>query len=73
MLDPEILRNSDLVLWLRLKRDDWVYGIGFCRGWRIVWLVTFMRYDLGYFDDETCRLEPIENPFTPKVLPLSSE
>jgi hypothetical protein len=22
-----------------------------------------MQYDLGYFDDETCRLEPIENPF----------
>jgi putative transposase len=39
-----------------------------------VWLVTFMRYDLGYFDDETCRLEPIDNPFRPKkVLPVSSE
>ena len=38
-----------------------------------VWLVTFMRYDLGYFDDETCRLEPIENPFSPNVLPMSSE
>jgi len=38
-----------------------------------VWLVTFMHYDLGYFDDETCRLEPIENPFAPKVLPMSSE
>jgi putative transposase len=38
-----------------------------------IWLVTFMRYDLGYFDDETCRLEPIENPFTPKVLPMCSE
>jgi hypothetical protein len=23
--------------------------------------------DLGYFDDETCRLEPINNPFGPKV------
>ena len=34
-----------------------------------VWLVTFMRYDLGIFDDETCRLEPIENPFGPTVLP----
>jgi len=21
-----------------------------------IWLVTFMHYDLGYFDDETCRL-----------------
>jgi len=38
-----------------------------------VWLVTFMRYDLGYFDDETCRLEPIDNPFDPKVLPMRSE
>jgi hypothetical protein len=36
-----------------------------------IWLVTFMHYDLGYFDDETCRLEPIANPFGPKVLPMS--
>ena len=38
-----------------------------------IWLVTFMRYDLGYLDNETCRLEPIDNPFGPKVLPMSSE
>ena len=38
-----------------------------------IWLVSFMQYDLGYFDDETCRLEPIENPFGPKVLPMSPE
>jgi putative transposase len=38
-----------------------------------IWLVTFMHYDLGYFDDETCRLEPIENPFGPSVLPMSPE
>ena len=38
-----------------------------------IWLVSFMEYDLGYFDDETCRLEPIENPFGPKVLPMPSE
>lgn len=38
-----------------------------------VWLVSFMQYDLGYFDDETCRLEPINNPFSPKVLPMSPE
>src|SRR5687767_1348814 len=31
-----------------------------------IWLITIMQYDLGYFDDdETCRLEPIENPFVP--------
>jgi putative transposase len=38
-----------------------------------LWLVTFMDYDLGYFDDETCRLEPIQNPFRPTVSPMSSE
>ena len=38
-----------------------------------IWLVTFMDYDLGYFDDETCRLEPIDNPFGPKLLPMSPE
>jgi putative transposase len=38
-----------------------------------IWLVSLMDYDLGYFDDETCRLEPIENPFSPKVLPMSPE
>jgi putative transposase len=37
------------------------------------WLVTFMHYDLGYVDDETCRLEPIDHPFGPKVLPMSPE
>ena len=36
-----------------------------------IWLVSFMDYDLGYFDDETCRLEPLDNPFGPKVLPMS--
>src|SRR5262245_11186364 len=38
-----------------------------------VWLVTFMQYDLGYFDDEACRVEPINNPFGAKVLPMCSE
>jgi putative transposase len=38
-----------------------------------IWLVTFMHYDLGYFDDETCRLEPIANPFRAQVLPMSPE
>ncbi len=38
-----------------------------------LWLASFMHYDLGYFDDETCRLEPITNPFGAKVLPMSPE
>lgn len=35
------------------------------------WLVTFMDYDLGYFDIDSCRFEPLLNPFGPKVLPMS--
>ena len=37
-----------------------------------VWLVTFMHYDLGYFDDEAGRVEPIADPFGSKVLPMCS-
>jgi len=25
----------------------------------------------GYFDEQTCKLEPLPNPFGPKVLPMS--
>ena len=38
-----------------------------------IWLVTYIQHDLGYFDDEVRELEPIENPFGPKVLPMCSE
>jgi putative transposase len=36
-----------------------------------IWLVSFMDYDLGYFDLETRVLELLENPFGPEVLPMS--
>jgi putative transposase len=36
-----------------------------------IWLVTFMHYDLGFFDHETGRIECAENPFGAKVLPMS--
>ena len=36
-----------------------------------IWLVSFMQYDLGFFDHETCRLECAENPFAAKLLPMS--
>jgi putative transposase len=35
-----------------------------------IWLVSFMDYDLGYFDLETRVLEPLHNPFGPKLLPM---
>jgi hypothetical protein len=35
-----------------------------------IWLVSFMDYDLGYFDLKTRVLEPLQNPFGLKVLPM---
>ncbi|MER8844133.1 hypothetical protein NKI94_05445 [Mesorhizobium australicum] len=34
-----------------------------------IWPASFMDYDLEYFDDEACRLEPLQNPFGPKCCP----
>ena len=36
-----------------------------------IWLVSFMDYDLGYVDLEEKTLQTLENPFGPKVLPMS--
>ena len=28
-----------------------------------IWVVSFLNYDLGYFDDQSKRVEPVEDPF----------
>lgn len=33
-------------------------------------LISFMQYVVGFFDDETKRLEPVENRSRAKVLPM---
>jgi putative transposase len=39
-----------------------------------IWLVSFMHYDLGFFDELDNRVEPVgNNPFAPKLLPMSPE
>jgi putative transposase len=38
-----------------------------------VWLVSFMHYDLCFFDNESCRVEGAETPFGAKVLPMPAE
>ena len=35
-----------------------------------IWQVSFMDYDLGYFDMDSCRVEPGPNPFGPRVLTM---
>jgi len=36
-----------------------------------IWLVSFMRYDLGYIDLEQRTLQPLDNPFGPRLSPMS--
>ena len=38
-----------------------------------IWLVSFMHYDLGFFDHESVRVECAPNPFEAKVLPMRPE
>jgi transposase InsO family protein len=36
-----------------------------------IWIVSFMRYDLGYIDLEQRTLQPLDNPFGPGLSPMS--
>jgi len=36
-----------------------------------IWLASFMHYDLGYFDLEQKTLQPLDNPFGPRLSPMS--
>jgi transposase InsO family protein len=36
-----------------------------------IWLVSFAHYDLGYFDLEQKTLQPLDNPFGPRLSPMS--
>jgi hypothetical protein len=60
-------------VWTALQRPHQAIGhnVGSKQISDKIWLVSFMQYHLGYFDHQTCTLEPIENPFVAKVLPMS--
>jgi transposase InsO family protein len=36
-----------------------------------IWLASFSHYDLGYFDLEQKTLQPLDNPFGPRLSPMS--
>ena len=36
-----------------------------------IWLISFMHYDLGFFDDQCTRVECAPNPFSAKVSAMS--
>lgn len=38
-----------------------------------VWLISYMHYNLGFFDDQCRRVECAPNPFGAKMLDMSPE
>ena len=36
-----------------------------------IWIVSFMHYDLGFIDLKQKTLQPLDNPFGPRLLPMS--
>ena len=38
-----------------------------------IWIVSFMNYDLAFFDNVKKKIEPIPDPFDEKVLPMCQE
>ena len=36
-----------------------------------IWIVSFMHYDLGYIDLDQRTLQPLDNPFGARLLPMS--
>ena len=36
-----------------------------------IWIVSFMSYDLGFIDLEQKTLQPLDNPFGPRLSPIS--
>ena len=38
-----------------------------------IWLVSFSHYDLGFFYLEQRTLQPLDNPFGPRLSPMSQD
>ena len=57
---------------MRIKIACLVAGLSVLLGLREVddqiWLVSFLDYDLGFFDNKEDRVEPTTNPFAPNIV-----
>jgi hypothetical protein len=73
------LRFNRTPHWASLIRlaDAWQYvagqNVGIKEIAEKIWLVSFMNYDLGFFDHETGRVECAPNPFGARLLPMCPE
>lgn len=59
--DTDIPRHEIMIVWQAGSHGD-VYRDGRDQHW----LVSFLNYDLGFFDNENDRVEPAPNPFAPE-------
>jgi hypothetical protein len=56
-----------------------MFAVGVLAGQRVgvkevddgISIVSFMQYDLGYIDLEQKTLQPLDNPFGPRLSPMS--
>ena len=57
----------------QIRRTQWLQGTRMKR-FEEAWLVSFMNYDLGFFDRELNKVQPVgKNPFAQKMLPMLPE
>ena len=60
--DPDMLNSTGVLAGQKLGIKEVDEGI---------WLVSFLHYDLGYFDLEQKTLQPLDNPFGTRLSPMS--
>jgi hypothetical protein len=64
-------RSWQDMAWSRARSGDAGQKVGVKEEDEGIWQISFMHYEIGYFDLDTCRVEPVDNPFGPKVLSMS--
>ena len=68
-----ITKSGSFCLDLRKIRVSTVLGgqkVGIKQVDDQIWQVSFMEYDVGYFDMDSCSIKPGPNPFGPKLLTM---
>ena len=42
-----------------------------CERFAQIWQLSLMNYEIAYFDLDAGRVEPVDNPFGPRLSPMS--
>jgi hypothetical protein len=71
---PRLWRRSPLIaegVKVKVCGEAFCHRLGLKEVDDAIWLVSFMTYDLGYIDLEQRTLQPLDNPFGTRLLPIS--